>query len=100
MIDTIPLSRILFVLCALVLFGYAYNTYVVERAERFIPARWNITAFEVVLGTLVTLAGLAYMIGPARVTGLEVLLLGFVCFAASGAPMFYGSVTRAERLPG
>ena len=98
--DIIPMARILFVLCALALFGYAYNTYVVERAERWIPPRWNITAFMVVIGVLVTLAGLAYMIGPAHVTGLDVLLLGFVCFAASGAPMFYGSVTRAERMPG
>ncbi len=100
MIDTIPLSRIIFVLCALALFGYAYNYYGVERSEKWIPARWNTTAMEVVIGTLITLMGLSFMIGTARVSGFDVLLLGFLCFAASGAPMFYGSVTRAERLVG
>ena len=99
MIDVIQPSRIVFVLCALALFGYVYDTYVVTNAERWIPARHNITAFEVVLGTAITLTGLGYMIGPARVTGLEAMMLGFLCFAASGVPMIYGSLTRAERLP-
>ena len=99
MIDTIPPSRVVFVLCALALFGYVYDTLFVSRAEKWIPARDNTTAVEVVIGTTVTLTGLGYMIGPARVTGLEAMMLAFLCFAASGVPMIYGSLTRAERLP-
>jgi hypothetical protein len=100
MIDLIPPSRILFVLCGLALFGWCYDTFVVAHAEEWIPTRHNITAFEVVIGVSITLAGMGYMIGPARVTGLDVMLLSFLCFAASGTPMVYGSLTRAERLPG
>ena len=87
-------------MCSLAVFGLAYDTFFVSRAEKWIPARDNATAMEVVIGTTVTLAGLAFMIGPASVTGLDVMLLGFLCFASSGVPMVYGSISRAERLPG
>ncbi len=100
MIETIAPARIVFVMCSLAVFGWAYDTFFVSRAEKWIPARDNATAMEVVIGTTVTLAGLAFMIGPARVTGLDVMLLGFLCFASSGVPMVYGSISRAERLPG
>lgn len=45
-------------------------------------------AVEVIGGTLFTLAGAAFIIGP--LPALAVL----VCFAASGLPMFAGSVWR------
>jgi heme/copper-type cytochrome/quinol oxidase subunit 3 len=100
MIDTIAPSRILFVMFGLAVFGWAYNAFFVANAEEWIPPRDNTTAFEVVIGTTITLAGLGFMIGPARVTGLDVMLLAFLCFASSGTPMVLGSLTRAERLPG
>jgi len=100
MIDTIAPSRILFVMCGLAIFGWAYNAFFVAHAEKWIPPRDNTTAFEVVIGTTITLAGLGFMIGPARVTGLDVMLLAFLCFASSGTPMVFGSLTRAERLTG
>lgn len=100
MIDTIAPARIIFVMCCLAVFGWAYDTFFVSHAEKWIPPRDNTTAMEVVIGTTITLAGLGFMIGPARVTGLDVMLLAFLCFASSGTPMVFGSLTRAERLPG
>lgn len=93
-------SRILFVMCALSIFGWAYNAFFVANAEKWIPAKHNTTAFEVVIGAAITIGGLGFLIGPARVTGLDVMLLAFLCFASSGTPMVFGSLTRAERLPG
>jgi len=100
MIDTIAPSRILFVMFVLAVFGWVYNTFFVAHAEKWIPPRDNTTAMEVVIGTTITLAGLGFMIGPARVTGLDVMLLSFLAFASSGTPMVLGSLGRAERLPG
>ena len=80
------MGQMLAVLVGLLLFGVFYNAFV-EYLERSGRDR-GYTAFLVVGGTLVTVAGSAVVIG---VTAAGFVLL---CFAASGLPMVIGSGWR------
>lgn len=77
------------VITGLLLFGVAYNA-LVEYLERDGRDR-GYTAFLVVGGTLVTLGGVALLIG------LEGAGMALACFSASGLPMVVGSVSRYAR---
>jgi uncharacterized membrane protein len=74
------------VLMTLLGFGAVYNQLVawLENQE----GEEGYTAFLVVGGTLVTLAGAAVLVG------LEAALVVLACFAASGTPMVLGSAWR------
>ena len=80
------MERLVAVVAALVIFGIGYNA-LVDRLEREVPDH-GYASFLVAGGVLATLAGAAFLIGLA-----DVLLVG-LCFAASGAPMIAGSVSR------
>lgn len=74
------------VLMILFAFGIAYNAFVgwLERNGR----DRGFTALLVVVGTAITLAGFGI------VAGWRPMILAFLCFAASGAPMTIGSIWR------
>jgi hypothetical protein len=72
------------VLLNLVLLGVVYN-FIIAKYERFLEPY---TALLVVGGVLFTLIGAAFLVGWT-----EAGIVG-ICFAASGAPMLIGSITR------
>lgn len=82
-------TQLLYVVAGLFLFGLIYNAFVAW-LEKMGHDR-GYTAFLVVGGTLVTLAGLAV------ITGVETVISAIVCFVASGLPMILGSVWRHVR---
>ena len=77
------------VMIGLLLFGMVYNA-LVELLERDGHDQ-GYTAFLVVGGTLVTLGGVALLVG------LEGAAVALACFSASGLPMVVGSVSRYAR---
>ncbi len=83
--------RIGAVLLMLAGFGCGYN-WLVARLERSTYGKWINTALLVMIGTAVTLAGAAVLIG------INDTLLVFGCFAASGLPMFGGSYIRQVQM--
>ncbi len=78
-------SLILAIYLALILFGIGFNLLVAGMEKRGYLE--GFTSLAVVVGTLVTLGGLAVIWWPAAV-----LALG--AFAASGLPMVAGSIWR------
>lgn len=87
--DQVSVELIIAVCSALTTFGIGYNT-LVGWLERKAPGH-GYTAFLVVGGVLVTLAGATFIIGWQAV-----LLVG-LCFVASGLPMIAGSIWRYIR---
>lgn len=82
-------ARLLYVIAGLFLFGLVYNVFVAWLEKMGHDKGY--TAFLVVGGTLVTLAGLAV------ITDIETAILAIGCFGASGLPMILGSVGRHVR---
>lgn len=82
-------EQFILVLGALFAFGIAYNLLVVWVYQQ--AHDHGYTAFLVVGGVLVTLAGFAVL------AGLETALVAVACFAAAGLPMIAGSVLRQLR---
>lgn len=82
-------ERLVVALAVLLLFGVLYDLLVTWINRQ--STDHGYTAFLVVGGTLVTLAGLAW------VAGLQVALVTLVLFAAAGLPMVVGSVRRSLR---
>jgi hypothetical protein len=78
------MSKTVLVLGALLIFGVIYNAVVAWLQRKGLG---SFTALQVVLGTLVTLAGLAAWMP-------EAFLPALACFAASGLFMFLGSLYR------
>jgi len=85
----IPMERAVAVCAALITFGIGYDA-LVRWLERKVPDH-GYNAFLVAGGTLVTLIGAAFLIGPQNA------LLTLACFVASGLPMIIGSVHRSVR---
>lgn len=84
MIPPIDPERLTLVLLALAMVGFVYDRLVARMnaiTDGYVP-------FQVVVGTLATLAGFALL------AGLEMALLALACFAASGFFMVLGSVRR------
>lgn len=82
-------TRLLYVIAGLFLFGLSYNAFVAWLEGQGHDKGY--TAFLVVGGVLITLAGLAV------ITNVETAILAIGCFAASGLPMIFGSVGRYVR---
>lgn len=91
MIDYSALPRTLLMLA---MFGFLYNWLVVDKVERWLPPAHGVTAFEVVGGVLVT------MVGFGMLAGFDYMVLGLMCFAASGIPMIIGSLRRMWAMGG
>ena len=73
------------ILAGLFIFGLGFN-WLIAWSERH-HVLDGYTAFAVVLGTLVTLGGIALI-------NLTAAVIALACFAASGLPMLAGSVYR------
>lgn len=80
-------ERLIAALAVLLLFGILYDLFVTWLGKQ--TQDHGYTAFLVVGGTIVTIAGLAW------VAGLEVALVATILFAASGLPVIVGSMRRA-----
>lgn len=85
---TYTLNQVLSVVIGLLLFGYIYNTLVVDNLARHLPVRWRQTSLEVVFGVSITLVGAGVLLG------VQAMILLFLLFAASGLPMIYGDFRR------
>lgn len=79
------------VLTALAMFGYWFNRFVGWAQRKGYDE--GATAFEVVIGVLVTVGGASVLIW-GRPFDAESLLLLIVCFIASGTPMIFGAWER------
>lgn len=80
-------DRFIAALVALLAFGHGYNILVTWLHQQ--SQDHGYTAFLVIGGTLVTMAGLAWIVD------LRTALIGLACFAASGSPLIIGSVRRS-----
>jgi hypothetical protein len=76
------------VILALVAFGFAYAFLVVRKATE---KNVQHTALWVVLGVATTVSASAFVIG------IDSAAILMVCFAASGAPMFYEYYSRTHQ---
>lgn len=85
---TYTFNQVLSVVIGLLLFGYIYNTLVVDNLARHLPVRWRQTSLEVVFGVSITLVGAGVLLG------VHAMILLFLLFAASGLPMIYGDFKR------
>lgn len=85
---TYTFNQVLSVCIGLVLFGYIYNTLVVDNLARHLPVRYRQTSLEVVVGVSITLVGAGVLLG------VQAMILLFLLFAASGLPMIYGDFRR------
>lgn len=79
------------VLSSLLLFGAAFNAFVTWAQRHGYDE--GVTAFEVVVGVLITLGGASLILWNRPFDAVSLLIL-LLCFVASGSPMIVGAWSR------